>query len=123
MLFYLIFAESTTSDVELVTMWSVIYLLVTIPLTIYGMISIRIKHQISLPAKDISKYVVIAIISSGFTFVLMEDQVVYTESVYDFVPQLIPLFLLNIILYFGICYFIDPSVKKLFHSIINEFRK
>lgn len=123
LVFYLLFAESGTSDVELVTMWSIIYLAITIPLTIYGMISIRIKHKISLPGKVISKYVVIGILSSGITFVLIEDHVTYTESIYDFVPQLIPLFFLNVILYLGICYLADPSVKKLFHSIINEFRK
>jgi hypothetical protein len=123
LVFYLFFADPETSDVELVTMWSIIYLAVTIPLTIYGMISIKVKHNITLPGNVTLKYIIFGIVSSGVTYFLVENYVVYTESVYDFVPQLIPLFLINVILYFGLCYIFDPSTKKLTHLIINEFKK
>ncbi len=121
---YLVFIQSPeTTDVELVTIWSIIYLAISIPLTIYGMIAIRIKHQIKLPAKSILKYLLIALLSSGITFILLQDHVIYYESVYEFIPQLIPLFLLNISIYFGLTYITDSSTRKLFKLIINELIK
>jgi O-antigen/teichoic acid export membrane protein len=121
--FYLFFADPETSDVELVITWSIIYLAVTIPLTIYGMISIKVKHNVSFPVKATLNYIIFGLISSGVTYLLLENYVVYAESIYDFVPQLIPLFFINVILYFGMCYIFDPSTKKLTRLIINEFKR
>ena len=45
------------------------------------------------------------------------------ESIFEFIPQVIPLLVLGGGIYFGITYLIDNSTRLLFNSIINEIRR
>ena len=69
------------------------------------------------------KYVLITIISSVIVFYTMENFITYRESVFDFLPEIIPFILFAGILYFGIAYIIDQDTRKLFRGIINEIKQ
>jgi len=69
------------------------------------------------------KYSLVTAFVSGFIFYLSENFLTYTESVYDFIPQIIPIVLVGSVIYFGITYFIDNSTKLLFKSIMNELKE
>lgn len=120
---FLIFSQSMDlSDPELVTIWSSILVLVTVPFMIYGVFLIRKKHQINLPYISILKYASAALLSSFVSYLLIENYLIYYESIFDFLPQLIPYAVLAGVIYFGISYAIDKSTRDLFKLIIDELK-
>jgi len=121
-LFLFSISDFSSIESDTVTIWSLIYLITTIPLMIYGLISIKRKHEVQMPINAIAKFSGITIIVSVTIFFLSETSLVYTESVYEFLPQLIPLLALGAVMYFGIMYIIDRDTRKLFKSIIREIR-
>lgn len=121
-LFLFSISDFSSIESDTVTIWSLIYLITTIPMMIYGLISIKRIHKIQIPAYGTAKFTGITIIASVTIFFLSETSLVYTESVYEFLPQLIPLLTLGGVMYFGIMYFIDRDTRKLFKSILREIR-
>ncbi len=121
--FLVFFSTPEMSDIFLVTIWSLILLVVTIIFMVIGMILTRKQYEIKMPFIPIIKYSVIAALASLIVYQLVENMLVYTESIYEFIPQIIPILLIGGGIYFGITYVIDNSVKKLFHSIIKEIFK
>ena len=122
-LFLLFMNDFSSKEADIVTIWSLIYLIITLPMMIYGLISIKRNHKIQMPIYAIAKFTGITIIASVTIFFLSETSLVYTESVYEFLPQLIPLLTLGGVMYFGIMYFIDRDTRKLFKSILAEISK
>lgn len=122
-IFLRIHTESAFNDVQTVEIWSAIFLAINIPLMIYGLITIHRKHRISLPFKSIAKFSIVTLIYSLITHFVLEKTVVYTQSIYDFLPQLIPIMVLGGCIYFGLIYLVDEDTKKLFKSIFRELKK
>lgn len=115
--------DSNISDMELVTIWSGLLLLMNIPRLVYGLFSIKRKHGINLPYFSILKFSGISFLSSLVVFHIIEKYLIYSESVYDFLPQIIPIIILGGVLCFGILYIIDNDVRKLFNLIFQEFKR
>jgi hypothetical protein len=122
-IFLIISKDLGLNEVELVSGWSLILLSVVIPFLLYGILKVRQEYQISFHLKSISKYVASSIISFIVVFFALENSLVYSESVFDFLPQLIPLILFAGLIYFGLTFLIDKSTRELFSSIMNEIRK
>jgi len=53
-------------------------------------------------------------------YVIIDNYLEYSESVFDFLPQFIPIVILGVTIYFGIVYLIDKSARNLFKSIWRE---
>ena len=121
--FLVFFSTPEMSDIFLVTIWSLILLVVTIIFMVIGMILARKQYEIKMPFIPIIKYSVVAALASLIIYQLVENMLVYTESIYEFIPQIIPILLIGGGIYFGITYLIDDSVKKLFKAIIKEIFK
>ena len=115
--------NSGLSEVNLIVGWSIICLSVTIPFLFYGIFKVRKEYQISFRLKSILKYVISSVISYMILFFVLEHSLVYYESIFDFLPQLIPLILLAGLIYFGLTFLIDKSTRELFSSIMSEIRK
>jgi len=122
-IFLVFFRTPEMSDIFLVTIWSLILLAVTIIFMVIGMILARKQYEIKMPFISFIKYSGAAAIASLIVYQLVENMLVYTESIYEFIPQIIPILLIGGGIYFGITYVIDDSVKKLFKSIIKEIFK
>jgi len=121
--FLVFFSTPEMSDIFLVTIWSLILLAVTIIFMVIGMILTRKQYEIKMPFIPMIKYSGVAALASLIIYQLVENMLVYTESIYDFIPQIIPILLIGGGIYFGITYVIDDSVKKLFKAIIKEIFK
>ena len=52
----------------------------------------------------------------------MEKFLVYDESIFVFLPNLIPYLLLGISIYFGLTYLVDKKTRKLFKAILSEIK-
>lgn len=120
---FLVFRPITLSDVEIVTGWTIMFLVVFIPFTIYGAIITKNKYKIKFPIKEISNYSLAAVISSLVVYFVMEYFLSYTLSIWEFLPQLIPLVILGGTTYLTITFLIDSSTKQLFHSLIKEIKR
>jgi len=121
-LFLILVSHQNLEEVILVTIWSAITVTVAIPFMLQGLISLKKNYQVSFPFKVMLKYSTVALLSSIVVYLVSENFLIYSESIYDFIPQLVPIIILGGIMYFGITYVIDESSRKLFKLIINEFR-
>jgi len=121
--FLLIFWSSDVPDVESVTIWSIIVVVTTIPFLIYGLIMIYKEYEIILPYKSIIKYFGITLLASLITYYLIENSLTYKESIFDFIPQLLPYVILAGAIYLSLTYAIDEPTRKLVKLILSEFKK
>jgi len=120
--FLVFFKTPEMNEIFLVTIWALILLAATIIFMIIGMIFVRKQYKINFVYSPILKYAGTAILASIIVYYISEKVLVYTESVFDFLPQVIPLLLLGGGIYFGITYAVDNSTKILFKSIFKEIK-
>ncbi len=113
---------SVENDVEIIVYWSIISLSVQIPYVSYFFYLARKDFKLRLRPKIFSKYLITTIAVFGLIFVIMEEYLVYEESIFKFLPSFIPYFVGGIVLYFGITYIIDKRTKQLVHKILNEIK-
>jgi len=84
-----------------------------------------IKKSINFkfPIKNIAKYVFVTIIASVPSFILVENYLVYEESIFDFLPIIFPFLLLYASIYISLIYLWDKETRHLLKLIINEIKK
>ena len=122
-IFLILIRTTEMSEVFVITIWSFIQLLSVIPFLLYSMILVKKNFQIDLPYIQILKYSITTLLSSTIVFLIMEQTLTYPTSIWEHLPQVIPLVLLGGVIYFGVIYFIDQSTRKFFKSIIKEILK
>lgn len=121
---FLILPDSKKLDeINIVTIWAYILLVITVAFMILGYVIVKKRYNFSFPIIPIGKYLLATIIASIPVYFYVESLIVYTESVYDFIPQLIFPLIMGGLIYFGISYLIDNSTRELFWSIVKEIRK
>ena len=121
-IFLLIFSNSTLTELELVTWWAMIGLLVEIPLTTFLWIYSTKYVKFSFPITNLLKFLFAMSVFIIF-FLLTSDSILnYEPSIYDFLPSLLIELALCISIYLGLTYLIDKSTRNLFKSILNEIR-
>ena len=118
-IFLIFWATPDMTDVQTVIIWSFILLGANIIFMIVGLILVIRYHQFVFPYIPVLKYTLAAIIGS-FAIFLITENIIYTDSVYDFLPQIIPIVLVGGGIYVGITYIIDNSTRILVKAIIEE---
>ena len=116
----ILFIDNKSEPIELVIRWSAIILIVQIPFSIYLYLQVKKNFPLKVGAVNLIKYLVTSIIAFGSTFYLMEEFLVYNESVFIFIPNLLPFLIFGGGVYLGITFMIDSKTRSLFKSIINE---
>lgn len=110
-----------SSQIELVTWWAGIALVLQIPFLIHA--SILVKNQIpfSFPYVSIIKYLV-ATISFIAVFFFTSGMVInYQNSIYTFLPKVFLELLMCGLVYLSVTFVIDKKTRILFKSIMSEF--
>jgi len=115
--------QITEDQLELVYYWSVIALGSHIPFTIYMYFMTRKQFTISLNFASIFKYLFSSVFVFGLTYGIMEKYLVYNESIFYFLPNLLLFVAISGVGYIGLTYLIDNKTRILVQSIINELRK
>ncbi len=111
------------SEIELVTFWSMIMVILQIPLFIYVWYKVQKSIKIELPSIQILKYV-FATVAFVIIFQFSADYIItYDESIYKHLPSLIIALSVCIGIYVSITYAIDKKTRHLIQSIINELKK
>jgi len=122
LIIFLFVKESMMSEIELVSIWSLIFFLVLIPQSVFGLILIRKEHKISIPYKPVLKFIICTIIASIPVYLISKNMIIYDQSIWNFLPQIILIVLIGGIIYFSTTFLVDKSVRVLFYSVINEIK-
>ena len=117
-----IFVSSTSSEITLLVYWAIIAMTTQIPLTI--IFGIMIKRNFSKPFDYIRiiKFLVISVVVFSFAYYLIENYLSYTNNLYHFLLNLIPILILVVGSYFVITYLLDSQIRTLFNSTICEIK-
>ena len=118
----LIIKTITDSTMDLLMYWASISLVTQIPFFIYSFILLRRDITISINFNSIAKYLGTAVIIFGIIYFVIEELLVYNESVYVFIPNVLIYLAAGILSYIIITYFIDSNTKALINSIIKEIK-
>ena len=109
------------SELQLVTYWSITALITSIPFSIYLFSLVKKNFALKLETKLIMKYLGVSIMVFGLIYIISEKFLVYTESIFEFIPQLLLFVTIAVVGYLVITYLVDLRIRKLFSAIINEF--
>jgi O-antigen/teichoic acid export membrane protein len=110
------------STVDLVVYWSIISLGTQVPFTIYFYVISRKYFHSLVDLISIIKYIGASIASFLVSYFLLNNYLNYKTSIFEFVPNLLLFASIGIGLYLLITIAIDFRTRKLFQSIINEFK-
>lgn len=113
---------SNQDQVQLVTYWAIIALVIQIPYTGFLYVLVRKEFWPKIDNKALIKYLSASVFAFGFTFVLMEKYLVYKISIFEFLPDLLQYIILGIGLYLSITYIIDKKTRKLVKSVLKEIQ-
>lgn len=118
----LIFSPYELSDETLVMYWAIIAIITQVPYTIYLSHIAKRDFNPRYNYSAITKYGISSIVSFGITYMLMNEYLVYKESIFEFLPELLSFVLIGIAGYLGLTYLIDKKTRKLIKSIFNELK-
>lgn len=122
-IFLLFFKTDEMSEIFLVTVWAIFAFVVTIPFVAYGYITVKKQYKIKFPSIPILKYSFVTLLASFVVYTLLDYMLTYPQSIFQFIPEIIPVLIIAGAIYFGITYLIDNSTRQLFKSIIKEITK
>lgn len=111
------------SDVYLVTIWSIILLVISIPFMIHGILAVKREHKFVFPIKSILKFSLISLFVSIVIYLVLPHYLSYDQNMYYFIGQVIILAGFGGIMYFGLCYIFDKESKNLLTGIFGKIRK
>ncbi len=118
---FLVFSEDY-SDLDLVIFWMIVMLISDIPFNAYIFILTKRNFDIKIDKVPILKYILTTILIFIPLYFFTEEFLVYRESIFDFLPDLISFVVIGVILYLGITFLIDSKTKNLLQGIINEMK-
>ena len=117
---YLIHAEK--SEIELVNYWAMIGLIIEIPLVLYIIKLTKQNFNLNVNWKSLIKYLFSTIIVFSILYIIMSKFLIYDESIFNFLPQLLIFIIMGALGYLGMTYLIDKDTKILIKGIINELK-
>ena len=112
-----------STEIDLVVYWALIGLIIEIPLFLYIVKLTKKSFSLKLDFKSIFKYLGSSIIIFGIMYMLMEEYLVYDNSIFEFLPRVILFGMIGISSYLAVTYFIDEKTKTLVKLIVKEFTK
>lgn len=110
----------TSSNIDLVIYWSIIALGTQAPFTLYFYLSTRKHFTFTINRNSLYKYLLASVGAFGMTYFLMEEFLIYKNSIFEFVPNLLFFASIGVGSYLLVTYLVDYRTRGLFHSIINE---
>jgi O-antigen/teichoic acid export membrane protein len=119
----LILLSDKYTEIQLVTYWAVIGLIIEIPITIYLYFKFRKLLLIKLEKIMILKYLVSCIIVFGGLFIIIEKYLSYSDSIFVFIPNLLLFVIYGIMIYLGLTFMIDVKTRIFAKSIFLEIIK
>lgn len=98
----------------------IIFLAVEIPLTIYLINLVKKSFTLKIDKKSLFKYLLASISIFGLVGIIMEENLEYKISIFEFFPFLLIYGIIGAGGYLGTTYLIDRRTKLLVKAIWNE---
>ena len=108
------------SELQLVTYWSITAMITSIPFSLYLFSLVKKNFALKLETKLIMKYIGISVVIFGLTWIISERFLVYSEDVFQFIPQLLLLITIGVVGYLAATYLLDLRIRQLSSAIIME---
>lgn len=121
--FFTIVISQEFSELHTIFLWGVALLITHLGMVITYWKKLRTNISFKFPFLLSVKYAIGGIISSIPTALLLNEFLMYYESVFDFIPNLIPYFLLQVGIYLLITTIWDSETKNFVLSIIKEIKR
>ena len=118
-MFYLL-GDVTESEIDLVTYWALIGLVIEIPLSFYIYKLVRKEFTIKVEVFTIFKYLIVSIFSFGIMYLLIQKFLEFENKIVIFLPNLLVFMIIGCSIYIGITYLTDNRTKNLVNTIIKE---
>lgn len=110
-------------DLEIIFWWGMIGVVTNIVIVgVYWKMLSKVT-PFKFPIINTLKYLTATIVSSIFLFFLLENYLIYDESIFTFGPRIIPYLLLFASIYVSIMYTWDRESREFIKSIFNEMKK
>lgn len=114
---------TSSSYEDLVLSWSIVALVTQIPYTLYLYLLLKKEFKPKVNLSSISKYILSSFIAFGLTYILIDNFLIYKDSIFEFLPLLFQFLIIGVGGYLGLTYVLDSKTRKLFKSIIAEIKK
>jgi O-antigen/teichoic acid export membrane protein len=114
------FQTNDVFNIDLISLWALIGLLVELPLTWYMIHMVKKEFTLNLQWSSIIKYFLTCLGTFGLTYLLIQEFLVFNEEILIFLPNLLPFAIFAIVLYFLITIIVDNRARKLAKKIISE---
>jgi O-antigen/teichoic acid export membrane protein len=118
----LILTVSNSSEIDLITYWSIVWVALEIPFFIYFYIQMRKNFKFSFEKKNLMKYFLVSIVVFGSMSIISKQFLEFNEEILEFLPDLLMYIGAGIISYLIITYFVDNKTKQLVTIVIKEIR-
>ena len=96
---------------------------VEIPLTFYIIHLVKKSFAIKIDIKSLLKYLLVSIVIFSLISIVMEENLEYNKSIFEFLPSVVIYGIVGIIGYLGVTYLIDYRTKIMIKAIITELLK
>jgi O-antigen/teichoic acid export membrane protein len=107
---------------EQLMFWALLSLFVQTPFTIYVYLLMKKELDVSICSNNISKYIIASIGSFGFTYLLMENYLTYSNDIFILIPNVLIYAIIGIFVYVFTTYIIDHKTRVLIKYIFTELK-
>ena len=114
--------STSVSFIDLVLYWSILGFIIQIPFIIIVSYYVKKNFILKLEYSSFIKYLFSGIVAFGTAFLLAEEYLIYTPSIFHFLPSLLLFFGYGVGVYLLLTYFIDSNTRKLFNAIFNYIK-
>ena len=119
----LILLTKSTPQLELVMYWSILILIIQIPVTLYLYKLVKQYFINVLDHMSVLKYLSSTIVVFVPVYFLTNLYLQYDVSIFKFLPHLVVFVAIGIGCYMIITYLTDVKTKQLFKAIVNEIKR
>jgi hypothetical protein len=119
----IILINSSTSNMELIIIWSIISMMIHIPLLIFLILKVRSEFKTNFETFSILKYILSGFVVFGFLSFLIDEFLIMSEKLEEIIPNVLIFISIGIGLYVLITYLIDSKTKNLINGVIQEINR
>ena len=114
---------NTESGMVLIFYWALVALITQVPFAIYSFALVKRNLSPKINSLAVMKYLGSSIFIFSLTYIIMENTLVYSESIFEFLPRFLIYAILSFASYLILTSLIDSKTKHLFQSVIKEVLK
>jgi hypothetical protein len=119
----IILINSSTSNMELIIIWSIISMMIHIPLLIFLILKVRSEFKTNFETFSILKYILSGFVVFGVLSFLIDEFLIMSEKLEEIIPNVLIFISIGIGLYVLITYLIDSKTKNLINGVIQEINR